>query len=296
MRWLQYALLTIYRKVERWLSHGVGVKLNPVHHLGSMSFYLFWVVGASGLYLYAFFETGVEEAYSSVEALTHAQWWAGGIMRSVHRYASDAMVVTMVLHLLRHFAFGRFHGERWFSWVTGVVLAWLVFVCGINGYMLPWDKLAQFTLTVTFEWLDWLPMFGGTLMRNFVHAGSVSDRFFSLLSFLHVGLPLLVLLLMWVHVHRLPLARTSPPWPVAAMLTGALVLLSLIKPALSQGSPADFATAVTTVGIDWFYLAFLPLAAVLPPAQTWALSGAATAWLVALPWWPTGGRPAPHRV
>ena len=89
-------------------------------------------------------------------------------MRSVHRYASDAMVVTMLLHLTRYWAFDRMRGFRWFSWVTGIVLLWLVFAAGVNGYMLPWDKLAQFVTQASFEWFDWLPGFGGTLIRNFI--------------------------------------------------------------------------------------------------------------------------------
>ena len=54
--------------------------------------------------------------------------------------------VTMLLHMLRHFAFDRLRGFRWFSWVTGVALIWLVYVAGVNGYMLPWDQLAQFVI------------------------------------------------------------------------------------------------------------------------------------------------------
>ena len=60
-------------------------------------------------------------------------------MRSFHRYASDAMVLAMVLHLVRHFAFDQYRSFRWFSWVSGVILLWLVYISGINGYMLPWD-------------------------------------------------------------------------------------------------------------------------------------------------------------
>ncbi|HXE46897.1 MAG TPA: cytochrome b N-terminal domain-containing protein, partial [Ramlibacter sp.] len=193
MRQLQALLQWLFLRVEAVFNRAFGDRLNPFYHVGAITFFLFWVVGATGLYLYAFFETGVTEAYSSVEALTQGQWFAGGILRSMHRYASDAMVVTMLIHLLRHFAFDRFHGFRWFAWVTGVALIWLVYVSGINGYMLPWDRLAQFVIITSFEWLDWLPSFGGTLMRNFVHANSVGDRFFSLLSFMHIGLPLLVL-------------------------------------------------------------------------------------------------------
>jgi len=234
----------------------------------------------------ALFETGVAQAYSSVQALTHGQWFAGGILRSVHRYASDALVVTMVVHLLRHFAFDHYHGFRWFSWVTGVALVWLIYASGINGYMLPWDKLAQFVIVGTFEWLDWLPTFGGTLMRNFVHANSVGDRFFSLLSFIHIGLPLLVLLLMWVHVQRVPKARTTPPRAIVVSLLATLLVLSLARPVLSQGGAADLGTAVTNLRLDWFYLALFPLINDWPIGRVWALALGGTALLLLLPWWP----------
>lgn len=283
---LQAALQWLFVRLEGLFNAAFGDRLNPLYHLGAITFFLFWVVGASGLYLYAFFDTGVDAAYASVESLTHRQWFAGGILRSLHRYASDAMVLTMLLHLLRHFAFDRFRGYRWFSWLTGVALVWLVYASGINGYMLPWDRLAQFVIVAVFEWLDWLPSFGGTLMRNFIYSTSVSDRFFSLLSFLHIGLPLAVLLLMWVHVQRVPKARTAPPRPIAAGLLAALLLLSLLRPALSQGGAADMAQAVTTVRLDWFYLALLPLMAAWPLGQVWALAGAGSALLAVLPWWP----------
>jgi len=283
---LQALLRRLFLRAEALFNAAFGERLNPLYHLGATSFFLFWVVGASGLYLYAFFETGVDAAHASVEAITHHQWWAGGILRSVHRYASDAMVLTMMAHMLRHFAFDRLRGYRWFSWLTGVLLVWLMYACGVNGYMLPWDQLAQFVVVTTFEWLDGLPTFGGTLMRNFVYASSVSNRFFSLLSFLHIGLPLVVLLLMWVHVQRVPKARTAPPRPIAVGMIAALLLLSLVKPALSQGGAADLGRAVTSVQLDWYYLTLLPLLATWPALQAWALAGAATVLLALLPWWP----------
>ena len=94
-----------------------------------------------------------------------------------------------------------------------------LFRLGVNGYMLPWDKLAQFVIVASFEWLDWLPGFGGTLVRNFIYTTSVNDRFFSLLAFMHIGIPLVVLLLMWIHVQRVPKAKTNPPRPIAIAVT-----------------------------------------------------------------------------
>jgi len=286
MKRLQSLLQWIFMRVEGVFNAAFGDRLNPLYHLGAISFFLFWVVGASGLYLYAFFETGVAEAYSSVQALTHGQWFAGGIMRSVHRYASDAMVITMLIHMVRHFAFDHFRGFRWFSWMTGVALIWLVYTSGINGYMLPWDKLAQFVIVASFEWVDWLPTFGGTLMRNFVHPDSVGDRFFSLLSFVHVGLPLLVLLLMWVHVQRVPKARTTPPRPIVWSLLATLLVLSLAQPVLSQGGAADLGVAAQDLKLDWFYLALLPLINDWPLGRVWALAAGGTALLLLVPLWP----------
>ena len=94
IRSLQALLQALFLRVEAVFNRAFGDRLNPLYHLGSISFYLFWLVAASGLYLYAFFETGVADAYASVDALTYRQWFAGGVLRSVHRYASDAMVQT----------------------------------------------------------------------------------------------------------------------------------------------------------------------------------------------------------
>ena len=217
----------IFLGVEGLFNAAFGDRLNPFYRLGEISFFLFWIVAASGLYLYAFFKTGVQQAHGSVQMLHEAQPWAGGLLRSVHRYASDAMVVTMLLHLLRHFCFDRYRGYRWFSWISGVAVLWLVYVSGINGFMLPWDRLAQFVVVATTEWLDGLPLFSGRLVRNFIVDTAVSDRLFSLLSFLHIGVPLVLLLVLWIHIQRVPRARTVPPWPIAIPLALALIALSV---------------------------------------------------------------------
>lgn len=286
MKAFQSALQWLFMRVEALFNRAFGDRINPLYHLGSITFFLFWIVGGSGLYLYAFFETGVSGAYDSVQALTHGQWWLGGILRSVHRYASDAMVLTMMLHMLRYFAFNLFHGFRWFSWVTGVALIWLVYASGVNGYMLPWDALAQYVTVTSFEMLDWLPPFSGTLMRNFVYADSVSDRFFSLLSFLHIGLPLVVLLLMWIHVQRVPKARTMPPRATVIGLALTFLVMALVVPVHSQGGAADLAKAVTDVNLDWFLLALYPLLSEWPLGQVWALVAGATLVMLLLPLWP----------
>jgi NAD(P)H-flavin reductase/quinol-cytochrome oxidoreductase complex cytochrome b subunit len=271
--------------VERLFNRAFGEASNPLYYLGAISYYLLWIVIASGLYLYAFFSTGVTEAHQSVEAITHGQRWVGGIMRSLHRYASDGLVLTMLLHVARHFVFDHYRAFRWFSWVSGVVLLWLVYVSGVNGYMLPWDRLAQFVVVATAEWLDWLPIFDGTLVRNFITPEAVNDRLFSLLSFLHIGFPLGVLALLWVHTQRAPGARTNPPRSIAIPLAAALVALSIVKPALSL-APANLMSAPTDLAFDWYYLPALAALYAWGPATVWAIVGGGTLLMLALPWLP----------
>jgi CDP-4-dehydro-6-deoxyglucose reductase len=129
-------------------------------------------------------------------------------------------------------------------------------------------------------------MFNGALIRNFVYQSSVNDRFFSLLSFIHIGLPLLVLLLMWIHVQRVSKASTNPPRTVMGCLLLTLLALALVKPALSQGGPADFGLVPDKLAFDWFYLAAFPLLYIWPLGRVWLLLVAATAFFVVLPWLP----------
>ena len=281
---IQALLRAAFMRVEALFTRAFGDRLTPLYHLGATAFFLFWVVAATGLYLYAFYDTGVAEAYASIEGLSRQQRFAGGILRSVHRYASDAMVTVMLLHMLRWFAFDRLRGFRAFSWLTGIALAWLVYVAGVNGYMLPWDRLSQLVTVATFEWLDALPGFGGTLVRNFIYPESVNDRLFSLLAFIHIGVSLLFLLLVWVHVQRVPKAEIQAPRPIALGALATLLALALLQPVASQGGAADLATSVGEVRLDWFFLPIFPLLYRWSPGAVWSLVGAATLLLALLPW------------
>ena len=113
---------------------------NPLLNLGALGFMFYWIITVSGIYVYIFFDTGVHNAYESIEYMTHEQWYLAGIMRSLHRYASDALVIVMLLHLVREFARDRYRGVRWFSWVTGVPVLVMVYFAGISGYWLVWTS------------------------------------------------------------------------------------------------------------------------------------------------------------
>ena len=258
---------------------------NPMQHLGALGWFFYWVVIVSGIYLYIFFDTGISDAYRSIEHLTYEQWYAGGIMRSLHRYASDALVVIVFLHLTREFVMDRFRGPRWFAWATGVALIWLLYASGISGYWVVWDKLAQYIAVATTEWLDTLNIFGKPIARNFLNEASLSGRFFSLMIFIHIAAPLMMLLGMWIHIQRHAQPQVTPPTGLAAGCLLMLVSMSLLFPALSHG-PANLDEVPAVITLDWFYLFVYPLLDYYPGPLVWAAVFGATMLLVLQPWLP----------
>jgi quinol-cytochrome oxidoreductase complex cytochrome b subunit len=240
-----------------------------MRHLGALGFMLFWMLAASGLYLYLRFDTSAAGAYTSIGEL---EWWFGGVLRSVHRYAADAFVFITVLHLFREAWLGRFRGFRAFTWISGVPLVWLLYASGLIGYWLVWDTRSQFSFLATLEWL-------GIAAR----AGEAPDRLFSLFVFLHIGLPLALLAGMWVHVQRLGRPKTSPPPAIAFAFMGMVVALAVLRPAASERQ-WDPARASQNVAVDWFYQFIHPLMYATSPAFLWVLVLGVSALLLVLPY------------
>lgn len=256
----------ILKTSERFLNHFFPSKWNPLYNLGTLSFYLFFIVLATGIYLFIFFETSVVHAYESVESITHEQFYIGSLIRSLHRYASSLMAVTVTLHLFRELILRRYVGARWFSWISGIPLLWLLFASAIGGYWLVWDTKAQYISLTTAALLDSLPIIVEPMAQGFVNNAAISDRFFSLLIFMHVGVPLALMLGMIIHIKRINNVRMIPSKGLAIGIVAALVILSILYPALSL-QPADFDKPLKSVEIDWFYMNTYPLIQTLGPAN-----------------------------
>jgi ferredoxin/coenzyme F420-reducing hydrogenase delta subunit len=282
----------VFLRIEEALDGPFGGVENPLRHLGALGLYLLWIIVGSGLYLYTVLDTGIDAVYESIGHLSREQWYFGGVLRSLHRYASDGFMLVMTLHLIREWCYGRYHGFRLYSWMTGVPLLWLAYISGIGGYWIVWDQLAQVSATATAELLDWLPIFSEPSARNFLTPDSISDRFFTMLVFIHIGVPLLLILGLWAHVHRISHVDYLPSKRVMLATLLALLILSLVQPALSN-PPANLAMIPGALDFDWFILFIHPLTDLSSPALVWLLLFALTALLFALPLLP---HPAPEPV
>jgi ferredoxin len=290
-------LPTAQPRAARWwraLEHGfdalAGAGTNPLKQLGALGFLLLWLLVGTGAVLYAVLDTSATGAYPSIEALSREPRRWGSLLRGLHRYAADAMVLVVLAHLLREWMLGRFRGFRAASWLTGVPLLLLMFVSAIGGFWLNWDRLGQFSATATAEWLDALPGLASPLARNFLGGMQLNDRLFSLFVFVHVGVPLMLVFGLWFHVQRLSRAQVFPTRTLAVGTSLTLLLLAALLPVRSQG-PADLSTVPVSLNYDWVLLFIHPLTDAASPATVWALLGLAMLLLVALPW--LGVRPKP---
>ena len=280
-----------WRWLERGLDASFGSALNPMRHLGAIGMLAFWLLAASGIVLYIVLDTSVTGAWRSIDDLSKVPLRFGVLLRGLHRYAGDTLVLAMGAHLLREWLHGHERGVRRFPWLTGVPLIGFVFVSAIGGFWINWDQLGQFSAVATAEWLGALPMLATPLARNFLVADSVGDRLFSLFIFVHLGVPLLLLFGLWFHIQRLTRVAVLPPRALALGLVATLALLALVWPVRSA-PPADLSQVPALLQIDWLLLWLHPLMYATSAGFTWALVGTATVLLLALPFLPQPARAA----
>ena len=278
--------LSAWRTAERIGDAAFSSRQNPLRHLGAIGLFAFWLLAASGVILYIVLDTSVDGAWRSIHGLADAPLGMGMLLRGIHRYAADVMVVAMLLHLLREWLHRHERGVRRFAWLTGVPLIGFVFAIAIGGFWINWDQLGQHSATATAEWVDALPFVSSAMARNFLAAGAVSDRLFSLFVFVHIGLPLMLVFGLWFHIQRLMRAAVWPPRALAIGLFATLAALALVAPITSH-EPAALDRVADTLRLDWIVLFVHPLTAATSPALMWVLVGGAALLLFALPFLPS---------
>lgn len=124
-----------------------GLKWTYTFGLGGLSFFLFLILTVTGILLMFYYRPSVELAYRDMKDLEFAVSM-GSFIRAMHRWAAHSMVLIVILHMIRVFLTGSYKTPREFNWVIGVVLLVLTLLLSFTGYLLPWDQLALWAVTV----------------------------------------------------------------------------------------------------------------------------------------------------
>ncbi len=171
-------------------------------YLGVFSTVLLGSLVVSGIYLMFFYVPSPNQAYTDIQTL-QTEITFGQYIRNVHRWSAHLMVLAVAFHMARVFYRGAYKPPRQFNWVIGVVLLLLTLLMSFTGYLLPWDQLAFWAVTVGTEMAGYVPFIGDSV-REMLLGGPVVGAS-TLLRFyvLHVAvLPSLIVLVLMVHLWR----------------------------------------------------------------------------------------------
>jgi ferredoxin len=255
-------------------------QFNPLYQSGTIVVVLYLVLVVTGLWLLIFYRVG--SPWESVARLT-ADPWTGNWVRSLHRYASDAAVVATVIHALRMFAQGRSWGPRTLAWVTGCLLLFLTFICGWTGYVMVWDTFGLLLAQTGARMLDTLPVLSEPTGRAFTGEQPLPMAFFFLNLFAHIGIPLAIGAIFWLHLHRLARPNLLPPrrlaWIVVGILTGAAILRPLV-----MAPKANPLLLPQDVPVDLFYTFWIPIVGRVGGRNALLAATIVGLLLLALPW------------
>jgi menaquinol-cytochrome c reductase cytochrome b subunit len=171
-------------------------------YLGVISTVLLGSLVASGVYLMFFYVPSPASAYGDIQTI-QTEVPFGQYVRNVHRWSAHLMVLAVAAHMGRVFYRGGYKAPRQFNWVIGVVLLLLTLLMSFTGYLLPWDQLAYWAVTVGTEMSSYVPFIGDEV-RDVLLGGSTVDSS-TLLRFyvLHVAvLPSVMVLVLMIHLWR----------------------------------------------------------------------------------------------
>ena len=276
--------------MQEWLDERLSVsalsemarkKEVPVHrysiwyYFGGMTLFLFVVQVVTGILLLLYYRPSAENAFESVQFIvTEVKF--GWLIRSIHSWSANLMIATLFIHLFSVFFLRAYGRPREMTWVSGVVLLFIVICFGFSGYLLPWNKLAYFATKVGTEIAGVVPIVGHTALR-FLRGGddvtgATLTRFFGF----HVAvLPATATVFLAVHVLLVQLHGMSVPpslkdqnvskmkfipnfllrdligWILAI---GVLAALAALFP-WELGEKADpFAPAPAGIKPEWYFL------------------------------------------
>jgi len=193
-----------------FLNHEVRPYINWMWCFGGLTFLTFVILLVTGPFLALYYVPTPTEAYISVQTVIQDVPY-GWMMRNLHKWGSNLMIVLIGLHALRVFYHGAFRPPREMTWITGALLIALVMTADFTGYLLPWDQIAYWATVVGTEMIQVLP--GGMTILEILRGGTdigagTLNRFFIIHVFV---LPVLIMAICGAHFLMIRLRGIADP-------------------------------------------------------------------------------------
>jgi quinol-cytochrome oxidoreductase complex cytochrome b subunit/NAD-dependent dihydropyrimidine dehydrogenase PreA subunit len=263
---------------EDWFNKLCTSKYNPFYYHGALPQFFLWVLFLSGLLLFAYYVPTIDNAYASenlINAYTSVRYITdkipfGYMVRGIHRYAGDAMVLTILLHALRVWFTDRYRQYRIVQWLSGIALLALVFIIGQTGYYLVWDERSLILTRMTVASFDSLGPIGEPLKWWFLNGRTITNLTLANFLFIHIGLSFSLLFVLWIHYVRMQRPVLTPPPVLNYILLGIVVLCVAIFP-VDLEPMAQLSQQPLRFDVDWFFLWPYALMGVTHPLVFWAL-------------------------
>ena len=241
-----------------------AVRFSYTWGLGGISALLAGLLVLTGLMLMFRYDASIDRAYLSIQIL-ETQVPFGSLFRAVHHWSANLLVVTVFLHLLRVFLTGGFKKGRSMNWLVGTSLLLIVLAFNFTGYLLPWDQLAYWAITVSTSLLGYIPLVGQAISNFFLAGPAVGQGALRNFYALHVALlPALLILLLAYHFWRVRKSGgiSQPPRPDGQPVERVTTIPNLVQVELAVAM-------IVIVGVlIWSMLVPAPLGDLANPANS----------------------------
>ncbi len=176
-----------------------ALRLDRTFGLGGAAVVLLLLLVATGVLLLFVYEPSPQTAYASIQALRNEVAF-GQFVRNIHHWSGNLLLVVAVLHLLRVFLTGAFRPPRALNWIVGLALLLLTVASNFTGYLLPWDQLAYWAVTISTGMLEYLPLTGRWLQALVRRGPEIGPATLATFFALHIAiLPILTVFLTLFH-------------------------------------------------------------------------------------------------
>jgi quinol-cytochrome oxidoreductase complex cytochrome b subunit len=179
-----------------------AIRFTRTFYLGGMASATFAILVVTGIFLMFYYHPSVPRAYEDMKDVQFVVYM-GLFLRNLHRWGAHAMVALVLLHMVRVFFAGAYRPPREFNWVIGVLLLLVTILLSYTGYLLPWDQLAYWGVTVGTNMADSMPWIGQHIKFLLLGGREVNENALLRFYVLHcVVLPFAAVLLLSVHIWR----------------------------------------------------------------------------------------------